>query len=246
MKVFKNNPTLVKDDDEVMEYNPEFLSFSTRTMPLTRMVVALDEPFKSPKYYRNVIERMHSLTENDLVEFRINSPGGNLDGLLSLLDAVRNTEADVVAHITGDCHSAASMFALSCPAVTVSPYANMLVHNVSYGVGGKDADILSHVMHTSEFCRDLFVSTYRFFLTDKEIDECLMGKELWLKAGDIERRLEVRAKAYEKLHKQAASKKKANASKGNAAKPNKVNSPSFELDEESFDININIKEQYNQ
>jgi ATP-dependent protease ClpP protease subunit len=202
-----------KDTDmELLEFNPEFLSFSTRTLPLTRMIVALDEPFKSPKYYRNVIERMESLTENDMVEFRINSPGGNLDGLLSLLEAVRTTEADVVAHITGECHSAASIFALSCPSVSVSPYATSLIHSVSYGVGGKDADIVSHVMHTSEFCRDLFLATYRFFLSDKELDECLMGKELWLKAGDIERRLEARQKAYEKLYKQQeAGEKKAKA-----------------------------------
>jgi ATP-dependent protease ClpP protease subunit len=204
---------VAKDDEmELMEFKSEFLTYSTRTLPLTQMKVALDEPFKDPKYYRNIIDAMDSMSENDQVEFRINSPGGRLDGLLGLLEAVRNTDADVVAHITGECHSAASIFALSCPSVSVSPYASMLIHSVSYGVGGKDADIVNHVMHTSEFCRDLFLATYRFFLTDKEIDECLMGKELWLKAGDIERRLETRQKAYEKLYKQQeAGEKKAKA-----------------------------------
>jgi len=190
------------DDMDMMEIKSEFLSYSTRTIPLTQMKVSLDEPFNEPKYYRNIIEAMDGLTENDQVEFKINSPGGRLDGLLGLLEAVRNTDADVVAHITGECHSAASIFALSCPSVSVSPYASMLIHSVRYGVGGKDADIISNVMHTSEFCRDLFLNTYRFFLTDKEIDECLQGKEFWLKSADIERRLETRQLAYERIAKQ--------------------------------------------
>jgi hypothetical protein len=75
-----------------------------------------------------------------------------------------------------------------------------MVHNVSYGTAGKNSDIIGMVAHTTDFCNKLFVSTYRGFLSDKEIDEVLNGKELWFQAEEIEQRLEKRMKHLNKMN----------------------------------------------
>lgn len=112
---------------------------------------------------------------------------------------MERTEAVKVAHINSDCHSAASMLALSCDQIFVSPYASMLVHHLSYGSAGKAADVRAYVNHIHGTGEKLFRETYELFLTEDEIEKVLAGFELWLDADDIVRRLTLKYEALEKM-----------------------------------------------
>ena len=94
-----------------------------------------------------------------------------------------------IADITGDCYSAASILALSCDQCVVGRHANLLAHEVSYGVGGKGSDNLSHVQHIKKISDKLIWDTYEGFLTDDEIESVLNGKELFLDSDEIVERL---------------------------------------------------------
>ena len=192
---FKNTPVLDDEDDgDAIPSNirENYLGYSKRQMPITSFSFSIDEPILGPKYYRQVVEELQNLGENDEVQIRINSPGGQLDGLVTLVEAIRMTDADVLAIITGRCHSAASMLALSCPNVAVTPNANMMIHYVSFGSVGKAADIVGHVQHTTKYAEMIFRRCYRNFLTETEMQEVIAGKEIWLLAEEIEQRLEKR------------------------------------------------------
>ena len=196
--------------DEDTGYNPNFLSYSERVHPLHNVTVSLDGPILGASYYRHIAEKLDSLSEHDTVKFKISSPGGDLNGLVTLLDAIHTTEALVIAHIVGECHSAASMFALNCPHILVSPLANMLVHFVSFGSGGKAQDIKNHVEHVTTYSEKIFRETYKYFLSDIEMQQVIEGKELWLQSDEIEERLVLRQEGYlkekkkqEKLEKQS-------------------------------------------
>jgi ATP-dependent protease ClpP protease subunit len=181
--------------DEDGELQAEYLLGYKRSLSINNLSVAIDEPIREPKYYRAIAEEITNLGQHDTVQFRVNSPGGRLDGLVVLLNAIENTEADVVCFIEGECHSAASILALHCPNVIISPYASMMVHHVSYGTAGKDSDVVSMVMHNTAYCKELFMDTYKYFLSDQEVQDVLNGKEIWLRANDIKERLERRAEA---------------------------------------------------
>ena len=181
--------------------NEDYLPVYKRSMNIVNLSISLDEGIREPKYYRTVVEEIQNLTKHDTCTFRINNSGGRLDGLVSLLNAIENTEADVLAVIEGDCHSAASMFALSCPNIVVSPYASMMVHHVSYGSQGKDADVVGQVLHNTSFCKQLFINIYKYFLTDKEIEEVLKGREIWLHAVEIEERIKRKSAGLAKADK---------------------------------------------
>jgi ATP-dependent protease ClpP protease subunit len=190
----------LQDDEDEMDKRELYLSFAERVVQQTRIIVPIDQRINEPSYYRHVVERMDQLSEGDEVVYRINSEGGRLDGLLSLLDANDTTEATTIAHIQGECHSAASILALNCDNVYVSPYASMLVHFVSFGYAGKGMDVAHMVTHTLEQSNAIIVPTYRGFCTDEEIDEIIKGKQLWLGAEEIQRRLQLK---LEYLSKQA-------------------------------------------
>jgi ATP-dependent protease ClpP protease subunit len=185
-------------DSEDSEMQAEYLLGYKRSLSINNLSVSIDEPIREPKYYRAIAEEITNLGQHDTVQFRVNSPGGRLDGLVVLLNAIENTEADVVCFIEGECHSAASILALHCPNVIISPYASMMVHHVSYGTAGKDSDVVSMVMHNTAYCKELFMDTYQYFLSEQEIQDVLNGKEIWLRANDIKERLERRAEALNK------------------------------------------------
>lgn len=211
MKYNSNQPVQSRKfdaEDEGPFNRPNRLSYTKRSMPVTNLSFHIDEDVVEPVYYRDVIEEMEHLTELDTVQMRINSGGGSLGGLVSLLEAIRHTDASVMAIITGNCHSAASILALSCDQVMVSPFATMMVHNVSYGVAGKDADILGHVVHISDYSQKLVNQIYAGFLTEKEIQEVIDGKEFWFQSDEIQERLERKGKYMLKVEKakQKASK----------------------------------------
>lgn len=195
-ETYKKNFKLSEDSDE-FEGNKENLGFFVQTQVARQYTVTIDEPFIQPSYYRGIISMLMNATEADSVIFLLNSPGGMYSGLVALIEAVKMTDATTMAVLIGECASAASIFALHCDTVFVSDNATMLCHNISYGTGGKGSDILSHVQHVSKTSEKLLRGTYEHFLSPKEIDELLNGREIYLDSEEIKERLERKQKLLE-------------------------------------------------
>lgn len=196
------NITARNSDDDEDNFFPmmqnQHLQFFEKSINVTQITVPIDEPVREAKYYRGVAERVANAGMHDEVKFVINSPGGRLDGLVAILDAIGQAQCHTIAHISGEAHSAASILALNCDEVIVSPYASMLVHFVSFGSVGKAFDVVSHVTHTVDFSVSLFRDTYEGFLTEEEITQCVQGKEFWFHAEEIGKRLEAKSEFKQK------------------------------------------------
>ena len=187
------------DDNEVnIRTNSQYLPYFESTRVNRCIKVHLDENIKEPRYYRTVLQGIDSLGEGDVVLLSINSYGGQLDGAIAIINAIQNTDADVHASIEGVAASAASLIALAAPSISVSPYATMMVHSATFGAFGKQSDVISHASFVDKQVRGLMNSVYKDFLTDKELEEVIMGKELWFDAEEIVRRLELRNELQQK------------------------------------------------
>lgn len=188
-----------QEQDAVVQDNTS-LGYFTSVQPITTITVPIDEEVKAPSYYRHVIEAIEGLSESDQLIFNINSPGGRMDGLESLLAGIELFDGSSVAVIQGDCHSAASILAMSCDAVAVSKYANMLVHFVSFGTVGSASHIKAHVDHVQKISEKLFRETYKYFLTEEEIEQCIyQDRQLYLDADEIMQRLEQKIQIMQEL-----------------------------------------------
>ena len=73
----------------------EQLNYSVSSIVHNKFEFNLDEDIKEPSYYRNLIEVLNNATEQDLVVLNINSGGGMLDSAISIIDALRNTRANI-------------------------------------------------------------------------------------------------------------------------------------------------------
>lgn len=196
-----------EEDEDIIIDQDKHLGYFTRYKQSVCITVPIDESFREAKYYRSVVKAIADTDENDQVEFEIASPGGLLNGLLALLTALEKTEATTVAHLNGECHSAASMLALSCDVIYVSPYASMLVHFIQYGASGKATDVRSQVEHTHQTSEKLFKDVYKYFLTDDEMQKCIAGLELWLDSDEITARLQRKFEILNKQQDEAKPKK---------------------------------------
>lgn len=189
----------LSEDFDIVSAPPDQLGYFFETVNSTQYTVPIDENFMEASYYRGIVNMLAQANEQDIVIFRINSPGGQFSGLLSLLDAIETTQAMTIADITGQAASAASILALNCDQCVVGKYAEMLAHEVSYGVGGKGSDNLSHVQHIKKISDKLIWETYEGFLDDDEIESVLNGKELFLDSDEIIERLNKREEYRKEL-----------------------------------------------
>jgi len=196
LPAFKSFKAAQDEDEDYIEHQRS-LGFFVKTKVSQQFTVNLDEAVVEAKYYRGVVSMLMEASEDDSVVFLINSPGGRYNGLVALLEALKMTDATTCAVIIGECHSAASIFALHCDQVFVSDSAEMLCHQVSYAAGGKGSDVLSHVQHVAKISEKLMRSTYKNFLTEQEINEMLSGREIYLDSDEIKRRLDIKATAEE-------------------------------------------------
>lgn len=190
----KNNS---EDDDSDFLSGDGVLGFSYKTRSNRSYRVHINTDIYGPSHYTKVFDALLDADEGDIVTFMISSGGGRLDGLSTLLEGIRMTDAYVIGVIVGEASSAASILALNCHEVIVTDSATMLVHNMRTGFGGKIADLEAFTNFSRKTSNKLIQETYKYFLSPEELQDVIHGKELWLDSEQIQERLLARAKALE-------------------------------------------------
>ena len=155
--------------------------------------MSFDKPIGDPHLYRELINLLYMADESTEFNFLVNSPGGNLSTTLAIIEAIQGSEATVRAIVTGECFSAASLLILNCHEIIVTDSAHMLIHTVTYGVGGTAPIIQGHVDFSTKIVNRLLDSTYSGFLTVQELDDVKRGIEYWFDADEIRTRLGLRS-----------------------------------------------------
>ena len=192
--------------DEVIPFQAgaqDHLPFFQDTQVLRCVRVYLDEEIKAPKYYRTLLQAAESLSEGDVLHIIVNSYGGHLDGALAIIQAMKNTEAHVQVAIDGAAASAAGLIALASPNLLISEYATMMIHAASFGSFGKQGDVLSHAGFVDRRIKAIMQDVYRDFLSEDELKDVLMGREIWLDADEIVERLQARKEKQERKQREA-------------------------------------------
>jgi ATP-dependent protease ClpP protease subunit len=175
--------------------------------------VWLNSEIESADKYVDVFDCLMQATEGDVVAIHINSPGGDLDTALQIIDAIESTPATTVAFLEGQACSAGSMIAMACDNAEVSEYSYMMIHTFHQGLAGKFSDIQSSTEFHKKWWRTVFEKLYKDFCTDEEIEQILSGKELWLDADECVERFEHRKQLREKQASKIVSQKQSGLNK---------------------------------
>ena len=206
-------------EDDFPLMGKQSLGYFERTMQATQITLYLDEHIQEPPYYRNVLNRIHTMSQQDELDIVINSPGGRLDSAISIINAIRFTEANVTGIIDNQAHSAASLILLSCPNIFVAPNSSMMLHSYSTGIVGKSNEIMANAAFNDAEIKKLMAEIYLGFLNEKELGQLFNGTDFWMNSEEITQRLESRNKYFQKMQRKAELESKPKARKTKAQTP---------------------------
>jgi len=171
--------SICSDDNDLVQ---------TNTFTSTEYIINLDSDIISPDHYRKIFKILKDATSYDLIRFKINTNGGNLDSFVEFYHHMMQCEAPTVGEIH-QAYSAGSLMAMTCDVVEVHLFSSMMVHTVSGGMSGKADEIESYSKFITGQNKQIFFKVYEGFLTQQEMEDIFKGSDMWLCSKDIERRL---------------------------------------------------------
>ena len=86
------------------------------------------------------------------------------------------------------------MLFLTADICEISEHSHFMFHTYSSGNWGKGHEQLEAVVADDKWARKLFQDVYKDFLTPAELKEMMSGRDFWLSAPDVTKRLEARNK----------------------------------------------------
>lgn len=166
-------------------------------------VLKFDSQIDEPDNYSYFCDVLLQASEDDIVEIYFSTRGGNGESMITLMNLLRNCKAETHGYLMSSAHSAGSYLYLNCDVCHVGKYVSMLCHQVSYGTAGSHHEIKAMVDHIHKEETNLVRDTYKYFLSEEEIESLMNGKQIWLYEDEIIERLENRSKQYEEEREQA-------------------------------------------
>lgn len=142
--------------------------------------------------YLEWFDIIRNASEHDDIVIHINSPGGNLFTAIQFMNAMAESEARITAQVEGACMSAATMILLCCDRYMLSPHAMFMFHNYSGGSVGKGGEMWENIKFERSWSKKFLHDCYDNFLTKREIDSMLDGKDIWLTTDQVAERLHTR------------------------------------------------------
>lgn len=122
---------------------------------------------------------LRDLKAGEKAVIEINSPGGLVISGIEMANAIKNSKAHLIAHVTGIAASMASVVACACDEIRMEEASFMMIHNPWTGSVG-DADQLRKDAAFLDQCKKVIMSFYRgkFECDEAKLSE-LMNAETW-------------------------------------------------------------------
>lgn len=143
-----------------------------------------------PENYVSLCNTLRTSGPQDEVIIRINSRGGMVSSERMIINAIQESQANVVGFIEYDCMSAATGVFLACKQHDWADHIQFMAHCAFWGSVGKNPDVKSQTEFGIKQLEEEITSTYTGLLTDEEISQLNEGKEFWFGANELERRME--------------------------------------------------------
>ena len=144
----------------------------------------------NPIEYSELCHLLRNANSKEVIRIHVNTPGGRLDSATMIIDAITESDAYIIGVLSGSVASAGTMIALACDELECSSYLEFMIHYFSGGTGGKGNEIKAHSNFIDKHMPMVFKKIYAGFLSDKEIEDMIEGKDVWLNGDEVLERFE--------------------------------------------------------
>lgn len=160
-----------------------------------RHQIYIHNNLEAPDELIAILDVLYQAQEGDQVIIHLNSGGGAIDSLDTLLSAMAACHADIHVVATGTIASAATFILLAGDSFEISPFAVLLFHAVTFGSYGKSIDNVEYVNFVHNESERMMRSYYKYIFSEDEIVDIIQNKrEFWMTSAEFEARFE-KAKA---------------------------------------------------
>lgn len=150
--------------------------------------VYLTGPIEEPHLYNEMCYLLGTATEETTVDIYLNTPGGIIDSAFMIANAINETKAKVVGHLSGTVASAGTLISMVCDELKLTPNLSFMIHNYSGGMAGKGHEMKARQKFTDDHLNDAFKSFYTGFLSVEEMDKVIEGTDLWMGTSEVTER----------------------------------------------------------
>lgn len=178
-----------KMNNEQVQYVPTTSGIVSRPAAFVHDIY-IDEVLVEPSRWRAEFDTIRNAGPSDVINLRINCPGGSDMVMGAFVKAISESQGHVVGHIEHTCNSAATIIFLACNDFIVSDDAEFMVHTSSLGYGGKQNNFNEYSIFVNKTNECLIRKYYADFLTEEEIVAVLKGTDLWMDADEVITRLQ--------------------------------------------------------
>ena len=188
-----------------------------RHMPIHQVSYYLCGELQDPQYYTELFYTLRTAAETDLIYLHINSPGGDFNTGLQIINNMLASEAHVVTVLEARAYSMAAFIFLSGDELIVHDNCQLMFHTYSSSFAGKGSEQLAEVQALGNWFEKVTTRLCTPFLSAADISHILQGSDLWMDSDEIRRRLERLKPARPATRKKAAAKPAARQPAAKAA-----------------------------
>jgi len=178
------------DDDGVVETVPfQGLIRFERQAPVRQVSYYICGELIEPQYYTELYYTLRTATDTDLIYIHLNSPGGDFNTGLQIINNIAASEAKVVTVLEARAYSMAAMIFLSGDELYVHDNCQLMLHTYSGIFSGKGNEQQAEVAAVGKWFEKVMRRICARFLSDEELDNIIKGSDFWMDSDEIRRRL---------------------------------------------------------
>ena len=157
--------------------------------------VYITSSIDEPEIYNELCHLLYTASEAETFHMYLNTPGGIIDSAFMIMDAMKNSKARIVGHLSGTVASAGTVLSLSCDDIVVADHTAWMSHNYSGGISGKGHEMKARQEFIDKSLNSSFTAIHKGFFTDDEINDLIEGKDFWMGKDEVLTRWKAK-KAY--------------------------------------------------
>ena len=148
--------------------------------------ISIWDSIEEYEHYDKLLKAMSKITEKDTVTLNVSTPGGRCDIGYMLIDRIMRLPCKVDVVVPYPTYSMGAIMALCGSSLEIKPGGFLMFHDYSTGIGrSKGNEIFKQTEAYVETFAHKFNSICQPFLTKKECEDVLQGKDLYIKWTDV-------------------------------------------------------------
>jgi ATP-dependent Clp protease protease subunit len=178
-----------EDGDDIEAVPFQGLLRYERQVPVRQVSYYICGELKEPQYYTELFFTLRTASETDLIYLHLNSPGGDFNTGLQIINNIAASSARVVTILEARAYSMAALIFLSGDELFVHDNCQLMFHTYSGIFAGKGNEQQAEIAAVGRWFEKAMRRICTPFLTDDEVDRILKGADCWIDSDEISRRL---------------------------------------------------------